>query len=171
MAGKDRIPSRPASKVKMVKTGKTKSLQQKLDLFQVVERPVTDTSSEPGDFHGQNHDHDHLDQPDLEAVIINDGMAWADTPETQIHSQSQSQNLSRSYADVASLKLTNLTNIGPRKSSGLDTVARPSTMSSLPSGSESVQGHIGPSHNSETLTFRVHSLQHKAEVAPIFFGI
>ncbi len=112
MAGKDRIPSRPASKVKMVKTGKTKSLQQKLESFQVVERPVTDTSSEPGDFHGQNHNHDqdqdHSEQPDLEAVIMHDGTEWANAPETQI--QSQSQSLSRSYADVASPKLTN---IGP----------------------------------------------------------
>ncbi len=103
MAGKDRIPSQPASKVKMVKMGKTKSLQQKLDSFRVVERPVTDTSSEPGDFHDQSHDHDHPDQPDLEAVIMHDGTEWADAPEIQ----TQNQISSRSYAEVASPKLTN----------------------------------------------------------------
>ncbi len=126
----------------MVKTGKTKSLQQKLDSFWVVERLVTDTSSELGDFHGQNQDHDqdqdHSEQPDLEVVIMHDGTEWADAPETHIQSQSQSQSLSRSYADVASPKLTNLTNIGPGKLSSLDMNVRPCTTFSLPSGSESV---------------------------------
>ncbi len=139
----------------------------------MVERPVTDTSSEPGDFHGQNHDddhdhnHKHSAQPDLEAVIMHDGMEWADAPETHV----QSQGLSRSYANVASPKLTNIGS-GRSGSSGM-TGGRsegPSTASSPPAGSELIQGQKDPLQNLETPTFGVHSLQHKAEVAPIFLG-
>ncbi len=98
---------------------------------------------------------------------MHDGTEWADAPKTQI----QNQTSSRSYAEVASLKLTN---IGLGTSGNPDVAVgrseRPSTPPSLLLESDSIQCQKGASDNSDIPTFGVHSLQHKAEVAPIFLG-
>ena len=71
---------------------------------------------------------------------MHDGMEWAEAPETHVQSQGQS----RSSANVASPKLTN---VGSERSGGSGMTGerseRPSTMSSPPAGSKLVQACPG----------------------------
>ena len=144
MVGKDKVPKYPA-KVKLVKLARLKLNQKKTD--SVMKRLASKSGPQSGSRSGtwiQEDNDNHDNGPDLEAPILTEGMEWVDVDDTE----ASGSPAKPSYAHVAS----------------------PGNVRSVNPSSPSSQAAISPDSENVPNLFGSHSLEHKAEVQPIFLA-